>query len=264
MSVNSQRVPAAAAVPRGARAEVRTLLLMLCMAALTIGCASYGDRVAPVPLPESRADHVEVDGAKIVATPYVQREAAKAALGFDARGAGLLPVRFVVDNQGDDYLEVRPEQTFLIDREGQAWPLLSSEQAYRRVQGHTELAETAKGAGKPSVLMGAAGALAGLAVGVLTGDDLASSAGKGAVVGGASGAIVGGATGREEVKDRIRRDLARESLRNQRIGPGELAYGYLFFPGKDEARSARELRLGLEIGDRKRVISFSLGGKTGS
>jgi len=240
------------------------ILLLAVAAVLGAGCGSYGDRVAPVPLPESRADHVEVDGAKVVATPYVQREAAKAALGFDARGAGLLPVRFVVDNQGNDYLEVRPEQTFLIDREGQAWPLLSSEQAYRRVQGHTELAETAKRAGKPSVLMGAAGALAGLAVGVLTGDDLASSAGKGAVVGGASGAIVGGAAGREEVKERIRRDLARESLRNQRIGPGELAYGYLFFPGKDEARSARELRLGLEIGDRKRVISFSLGGKTGS
>jgi hypothetical protein len=58
--------------------------------------------------------------------------------------------------------------------------------------------------------------------------------------------------------DQIRRDLLSGTLQNERISSGELAYGYLFFPGKDEAGSARALRLGLQIGDERRVVNLPI------
>jgi hypothetical protein len=61
-----------------------------------------------------------------------------------------------------------------------------------------------------------------------------------------------------EVSEKISDDLAQQSLRNRRVQTGELAYGYLFVPGKDEAASAKELRLGLKIGEQARVVMLPL------
>jgi len=227
-------------------------------AALITGCSTYGERVAPIPLPEAQADHVEVGGVKLVARPYVDQKEAKQVFGFDIRGAGLLPVRFVIDNQSGEVVQVVPGQTLLIDADGNAWPLLSSDQAYRRVKGKVEVGETFLGAAKPATLLGAAGAVAGFAVGVLTGENLAEAAGKGAVLGAAAGAVGGGATRYDSVGSQVSNDLARQSLQNRRVGRGELAYGYLFFPGDKEARSARTLRLGLKIGATSHIVNLPL------
>jgi hypothetical protein len=225
---------------------------------LTAGCATYGERVAPVPLPESSPQTVTVDGAKVVAQAYLDPAKAREALGFDARGAGLLPVRFVIDNQSQGVVRLRPEQTFLLDDAGNAWPLLTSEQAYKRVRAHVGAGETLTGAGESTLLGGAAGAVAGLAIGVLTGRNVAETVGKGAVVGGAAGAVGGGAGRYQELDREIRTDLEQKGLRLQRVPAGELAYGYLFFPGKDEAQSARSLRLSLEVGGASRVVALPL------
>lgn len=235
----------------------RWLAIVAWVLLLTItGCAGYGERVAPVPLPSAQPDHVDVYGVKLLARPYVDPKEAEAAFGFDIRGAGLLPVRFVIDNQSGKNVRVRPAQSFLMDQEGQAWPLLTAEQAYQRVRSHVDLAETTKGAAKPALLLGAAGAVAGFAIGVLTGEDVGEATAKGAVLGASAGAIAGGAKRHGTLESEIRNDLARESLQNARVRPGELAYGYLFFPGKDEAFSAKELRLGLEIGDQPHIVNL--------
>ncbi len=63
------------------------------------GCAAYGGQVAPVQLSEAQPGHVDVEGAQLAAQAYVDPKAAESPLGFGARGAGLLPVRFVIDNQ---------------------------------------------------------------------------------------------------------------------------------------------------------------------
>jgi len=222
------------------------------------GCATYGERVAPVPLPETSPQAITVDGAQVVAKAYLDPEQAEQALGFDARGAGLLPVRFVIDNGSGDVVRLRPEQTFLLDNQGNAWPLLTSEQAYKRVRAHVGAGETISGAGESTLLGGAAGAVAGLAIGVLTGRNVAETVGKGAVVGGSAGAISGGAGRYSELDREIRADLEQKGLRLQRVPPGELAYGYLFFPGKEEAQSARSLRLSLEVGGQSRVVELPL------
>jgi len=223
-----------------------------------LGCATYGERVAPVPLPEAQQGHVNVDGAKLVAQAYVDPGSARSALGFDARQAGLLPVRFVVDNQAGKRVSVTPTQTFLIDDQGQAWPLLTAEQAYDRVKGHVDVGETVAGAAKPAGLLGAAGALVGAAVGVVTGENVGTTAAAGAAAGVALGGVGGGAVANREVGRKISDDLSRESLRNRRVQPGELAYGYLFFPGKNEAKSAKQLRLGLHIGNEEHIVKLLL------
>ncbi len=62
-------------------------------------CSTYGERVAPVPLPSSQQNAVSVNGAELVAQGYIDPQASRDAFGFDARKAGPLPVRFVIDNQ---------------------------------------------------------------------------------------------------------------------------------------------------------------------
>lgn len=233
-------------------AALLTLVVMLA------GCAGYGERVAPVPLPGYQANHVDVQGVKLLAEAYVDAKEAKAAFDFDIRGAGLLPVRFVIDNQSQETTRVIPTQTLLIDREGQAWPLLTSDQAYKRVHSHVKLGETAKGTIKPAALLGAAGALVGLAVGIVSGENIGEAIGKGAAIGATAGALYGGGKRYESLESEIYHDLTRESLRNRRVAAGELAYGYLFFPGKDEAASVKELRLGVKIGDTQHIVDLIL------
>lgn len=225
---------------------------------LLSGCATYDERVAPVPLPAEQADHVDVLGAKLIAQAYADPERAKKVFGFDIRGSGLLPVRFVIDNQSSKRVRVSPDQTFLVDHQGQAWPLLTAEQAYQRVKQHVEVGETIAGAAKPGLLAGVAGALVGAAVGIIGGQNVAESAGKGVAGGVAIGALAGGFDTQQRLGRKIRDDLARESLRNRRVQVGELAYGYLFFPGKDEAQTAKELRLGLEIGEEQQIVTMKL------
>jgi hypothetical protein len=163
----------------------------------------------------------------------------------------MLPVRFVIDNQSEKRVRVNPEQTFLIDQEGQAWPLLSTDQAYNRVKDKVEIGETFKGAATSAVLAGAAGAVAGLAIGILSGGNIAKIMGKGAAVGAGVGAIAGSASRYGQLDNELSNDLYQKTLENKSIRQGELAYGYLFFPGSsDESQSATALRLSLQIGAR--------------
>ena len=220
-------------------------------------CSGYGKRVAPVILPGATNNATDVAGAKVSATPYEAANAAKAAFGFDIRGAGVLPVRFVIDNQSKQSVHVIPDQTFLVDAQGRAWPLLTADQTYQRIRAHVEMAETMKGASKPALLLGAAGAVAGLAVGVVTGGNVGDTAAKGAVIGGAAGAIGGGAAENQSLESKIRNDLEQESLRNRDIGRGELAYGYLFFPGMNEASSVKALRLALNVDGQQKIVTIA-------
>lgn len=234
------------------------LLLLGLLLFVQVSCTTYGDRVAPVPLPSAQLNHIDVMGAQLVAYPYVDSDKAKAVFGFDIRDAGLLPVRFVIDNQSSGRVSIDPSQTFLIDNKGQAWPLLTSEKAYKRVASSVEIGEVFKGAKTPSVLLGAAGAVAGFAIGILSGKNVAEITAKGAVVGVSLGALYGGGRRYESLDKAIRRDLQQKSLRNQRIQKGDLAYGYLFFPGKQEADSAQALRLGLHVNQQRHILNIPL------
>ena len=135
--------------------------------------------------------------------------------------------------------------------------MITADQAYKRVSSSVEVGETLKGVVKSSVLLGAADAVAGFAIGVLT-KNIGEGIAKGAVVGASIGAIYGGGRRYMTMDSEIRKDLQHHSLRNEKVDKGELAYGYLFFPGKDEATSARALRLEFRLNGERRVVNILL------
>lgn len=232
-----------------------SLAFVSAVLAATAGCATYGESVAPIPLPESQADAVSVDGASLIARSYVDPQAARRAFGFDIRGSGLLPVQFVVDNQSGRNLAIQPGHTLLIDEQNNAWPLLSAERAAERVRSNVAAGQSIRSGAQKSLLAGLAGAVAGAAVGVVTGGSVGEAAGKGAAAGGALGAIVGGGSEYASVGRDIQRDLQDHAIQDRLIKPGELAYGFLFFPGRNEAQSTRAVRLALRIGESEHAVT---------
>lgn len=221
--------------------------LILALVALTIASCTYRDRVAPIRLPDSSPNMVVVNGLKILAAVYLDNDAAAEVYGFDIRKAGILPVQLTMQNDGDQPVRINPEQTFLLDDDNNAWPILSLEKTHQRTSSYVKIGESVKGAATPSILMGAAGAVAGLAIGIVSGENIGETMGKGAIIGAAGGAIVGGSEAAARSGRTIRKDLAEKSMRNTSIQPGQIAYGTLFFPGAigGEAQSASQLRLTL-------------------
>jgi len=245
-------------LPLAAPVRPAPLVLLAGLLLLLSGCATYDERVAPVPLPDSHPESVDIAGARVVATAFVNADEAKRSFGFDVRGAGLLPVQFVIDNQSGRQVSVIAEQTFLLDRVGNAWPVLDARRAAERIRSKVADGETISSGAQRSFLMGLAGAVAGAAIAIVTGDNVGNAAGKGAVAGAAIGGIAGGVSRYDELGREVRRDLANRSLQNRALPPGELAHGFLFFPGKDEAESARALRLALRIGDTVRIETLAV------
>ncbi len=231
------------------KSATRLSLLLLILASTTVAC-SYRDRVAPIKLPESSASMVVINGLKIAATAFVDKDEASSAYGFDIRKAGILPVQITFQNDSGQPVRINPAQTFLFDHANNAWPILSVEKTYQRTSKYVKIGESAKGATTPAILMGAAGAVAGLAIGIVSGNNLGETMGQGAALGAASGAIIGGSEAAAKSSRTVKKDLAEKSLRNKPIKPGQIAYGTLFFPGTygSEAQSARQLRLSLSFG----------------
>jgi hypothetical protein len=222
-------------------------------------CATrYKAKPMPFKSPASYPNATVAAGATIGARAYADPGEAKEAFGFDILGAGMLPVQVVFDHQGEQALEIRPEQTFLEDRAGNLWPILSREIAYDRATRYAETHEIFEEGTKNAFWGAAAGAIIGAAIGIVSGNNIASAAGKGAALGGAAGATLGGVKGATsgDARRTVIDDLQNKSLQNKAIHPGGLAFGFLFFPA--EARTARELRLQIiESGtDRNHVVKL--------
>lgn len=212
-------------------------------AALAAACSRYEQKPLPVRVPAAYPNATIVFGVNLAAEAHADPDRAKELFGFDIVGAGVLPVQVVFDHQGADPVEIVPEQTFLMDAQGQLWNVLDQRLAYKRIQDKAEWGEIAPEAGKGALLGAAAGAIVGAAIGIVTGKSIPEAAGKGAAVGGAGGAVLGGAKGHQdpEVGRSIREDLRSRSLENKPIEPGMLSHGVLFFPA--EAKTPRQLRL---------------------
>jgi hypothetical protein len=233
------------------------LRMLFVATAVTIvaACATeYKAKPLPFRLPSSYSNATQVAGATVAAQAYMDRSEAQQLFGFDIRGAGITPVQVAFDNTGKTPLKINPGQTFLEDKDGQLWPILENRFAYERVTKFAQTHEIFKEGAYTGFLGGVAGALVGAAVGVVSGRDLAGNIAKGAAAGAAGGAVLGGAGGAasaDAAREKVMDDFHDKSLENKAIDPGDLAYGFLFFPG--EAQSAQMLRLQLiEEGTGKR------------
>lgn len=225
----------------------RIIPIVLAVFAVLTGCAQpYKSQEVPFRPPSAYTSMEVVAGAQIAAEAYPDPGQAAQVFGFDIRKAGLLPVQVVIDNAGEDALQINPKQTFLIDGGGNYWNLLDNRTAYRRVSESTEYANVVNESGKSAFWGALGGAVVGAAIAVVSGENVGEVMGKGAVVGGATGAVLGGAEALQspEKDYQISRDLGSKSIENRPIRPGELGRGFLFFPG--EAPSGAKLRLQIE------------------
>jgi hypothetical protein len=206
-------------------------------------CHTYQPQVVPFKMPMAYPNFTRAGGADIAAKAYDDPAEAKQAFDYDMRGSGILPVQVIFDNKGNHSLEIVAGQTFFVDSANNLWPVLDQNQAYDRIAKKTEGGSILPNAAKGGVLGAAAGAVLGAAIGIVTGQNVGGAAGMGAAMGGAIGATAGGVKGATDTEPqaRIREDLNKRSLQNRPVRPGEIAYGFVFFPG--EAAKAKELRL---------------------
>lgn len=223
----------------------RLHVLSVTVFSLILAACSTSYKAQPLSFkaPTAYPNAMEVAGAMVASKAYVDPKEAKAAFGFDVRGAGMLPVEVVFDNGGSHPLEINAAQTFLEDAEGNLWPILANKIAYERATKYSKTKEIFKEGAYGGFLGATAGALIGAAVGIVTGENIAVTAGKGAAVGAAAGGTMGGVKGyaSDDARRDIIDDLHRKSLENKPVEPKSLAYGFIFFPG--EAKSAQKLRM---------------------
>jgi len=225
------------------------IILTLTILAVFAGCASYESKVVPFKMPAAYPNAKDVSGATIAAQAYNDKNEAEDVFGFDITGAGLLPVRVIFDNKGKHPIDIVAAQTFLVDGQNNLWPVLDERTAYDRIQKKTEFGKVAPEAGKYGVLGGIAGGVIGAAIGIVSGHNVADAAMKGAAIGAAGGITGGGLKGMTDtdVQAQIRTDLEKRSLERRSVMPGEIAQGFIFFPG--EAKKAAELRLQIREAD---------------
>ncbi|MCX7965730.1 MAG: hypothetical protein N2596_03800 [Syntrophorhabdaceae bacterium] len=223
--------------------------LTVFISACVIACQSYKTQVVPFKLPSAYPNMINVSGADIAARVFDNKEEAENAFGFDIIGAGVLPVQVIFDNKGPHRLQIVSNQTFLVDVEDNLWPVLDSSIAYERIHSKTKYGPVASEGTKGAVLAGIAGSAIGAAIGIITGQNVLESAGKGAALGAAAGLTMGGAKGLsdQEAKDMIRKDLQARNLKNKPINQGEVAHGFVFFPG--ESKKPKELRIQIKEED---------------
>jgi hypothetical protein len=240
----------------------KRFMIIIAMVGLLIiqGCSpAYKAKPLSFKSPESFTNMVQAGGARIGAEAFADPAAAKSAFGFDVRGAGMLPVQLVFDNQGPHGLEINPSQTFLEDLKGNLWPILTDKFAYERATKYAQTHQIFKQGAYSGFMGAAAGAIIGAAIGIVSGEDVARTTGEGAAVGAAAGAVMGGAAGyaSNDARSAIVGDLRDKSLENKAVAPGDLSHGIIFFPG--EALSAKQLRLQLKEQDTGRIHTVWIG-----
>ncbi len=226
---------------------MRSLISLLMVVCLTFSAAcSTAYKVQPLPFksPETYPNAQEVAGAVVGSKAFVNKKEAEEAFGFDVRGSGMLPVQVAFYNKGRHPLVIDPAQTFLEDKDGNLWLVLSGDIAYDRATKYVQTKEIFKGGAYTGFLGAAAGALVGAAIGIVSGRDIGGAIGKSAAIGAAGGGLIGGAQGYQDSYDarhKVIEDLQQKSLQKKPIEPDGLSYGFLFSPG--EAKSAKQLRL---------------------
>ncbi|MGI9213767.1 MAG: hypothetical protein ACR2HF_14970 [Methylococcaceae bacterium] len=193
-------------------------------------CTPYRDQpVSAFQLPIG-AQSIRVFDTTLLAELDVGVQAAYAVYGFDIRAAGLLPVRCRIDHKGRTPLTLHPQQTFLIDRQRRAWPLLTTEQVRNRIAS-APLGVAARQAAYVRLWGAAHTSAGGLAFGLWPDSS---------------------------ERDATRGLLTRVKDHKYAVHSGRLADAYLLFPDRDDIRDAVSLRLGLDMEGSSRAVNIPI------
>lgn len=222
---------------------MKKIICLILIATQFAGCTVYKSRSVSFRPPQDYANSVNVHGVLVGAEHFADSAKADDAFGFDIRGAGLLPVQVVMDNQAGQGIEIVTAQTFLVDENNRYWKILSTREAVDRVEKASASGAIGSGAGKGAMYGAAAGTVLGLALGIVSGRSAGTAAVKGGVLGAAGGAVIGGASKSDDRSQEIKiaADIREKTLEGKVMPSGSLASGFIFFPG--EATSAKSLRL---------------------
>lgn len=223
--------------------NIKKIISAVVIATQLAACATYQSRSVPFKVPENYANSVNVSDVIMGAEAFADPSTADEVFGFDVRASGLLPVQIVLDNRGNQGVQIITEQSFLVDQSGRYWKTLTTQEAIERLDKATANGVIGKGAGKGALYGAAAGTVLGLALGVVSGHRAGNAALTGGVLGGAGGAIIGGASSADTSDNRrtISEGVREKGINDKTIPPGMLANGFIFFPG--EAPNAGAVRL---------------------
>lgn len=197
-------------------------------------------RIVGSPPPEAprRLHWVALAELRVALPAAADRGGIAARFPPEVAAAGLVPVWLELRNDGTEAVRIRPERSFLIDRERRAWPLLTAFTARQRLAAVTALESEAEARIDRASIESALPALTGFALSVR--------------VQAAAGprwndwrrpfaTLFGGKT--EPLESSTLKDLGAGLLQNPPIPPGEAAEAYLFFPREAAAAGCRALRL---------------------
>lgn len=225
------------------RKVVRIISVLVLPLFVLSSCATYKTRYTGFRPAEAYPNKQVVDGITIGGEAYADRDAAMEAFGFDIRGAGLLPVQVVMNNNSGKNLVIDPAQSFLIDNEGRYWNILPNNLSVERVEKYTAAGAVVTGGAKGALIGATAGAILGAAIGIVSGKSIGEAAWRAGGLGAGAGAIIGGVKeGTDKEREyRIADDIRAKGLEGKNIPDDHIANGFIFFPG--EATSAKGLRL---------------------
>lgn len=215
----------------------RPILAQFVIASLLLACNSKPSDQEAFILPNSLAATVEADNARFQALAYTNSQHAETSFGFDIRGNGLLPVRISIDNRSGAMLKIVPRQTFLVDATGQAWPLLASYQVSSRLQKNGFQSKAPPALPSRDELE----TLTGFAINLVASKSFSSNA-----------------NAYDQPTLHPIENLNGQSFHNPIIPAGKVASGVLLFPGRDEASSARDLRLCYEQNNQLKFVRLPL------
>ena len=150
------------------RKTIAVAIIVLFAVVLLASCARYQRQVVPFKMPQAYPIQQPSATSVVASKSWDDQKEAQKAFGFDIRPE-ILPVQVVFDNKGSHPLEIVSEQTFLIDVDNNAWPVLDARLAYDRIAKKTEFGEVAPRAAKYGALGAVAGGIIGAAIGIVGG-----------------------------------------------------------------------------------------------
>lgn len=96
----------------------RAVILLLSLAVVSLGCASYTSTSAPIPKAGSMPASQTEGSLEVGADPYTQLDRQRTVFGKDLNEAGILPIQVFVLNKGKDRLLIRPSDMALAFPDG--------------------------------------------------------------------------------------------------------------------------------------------------